>query len=50
MHEVAHRHEEAVITDAVHQENSRLAEELSALRAELRSIKKLLSDGSRAAR
>ncbi|MDJ0863060.1 MAG: ion transporter [Gammaproteobacteria bacterium] len=50
MHEAAHRHEEAVITDAVHQENSRLAEELSAVRAELRSIKKLLSDGSRAPR
>ncbi len=44
MHEAAHRHEEAVITEVVHTEGHQLEQELCAVRDELRAIKELLRD------
>jgi len=44
MHEAAHRHEEAVITEVVHTEATQVETELRAVREELRALRTLLAD------
>jgi voltage-gated sodium channel len=48
MHETAHQHEEAVITEAVHSEGVQIEAELRAVREELRALQAMLAQNRQA--